>query len=139
MKKEMLLLVAIGCLAPMNVSAICFKYVAGPEGLDAIVAEVDATKIGSNLPSLDATIILTKGGNGYRFTQAGFEGKTVYVTIKEYKGKFSRNPILIRGEALESGAAYDISIDNNKNVTFTKVADCTREFLIKYGPYATGI
>lgn len=123
MKKKILLAVTLGGLVPMGINAICFRYVDGPKGLDAIKVEVNATKIGSNLPTVGSTLLNRGETRWYTWDDVMIGGKTIYVTIKEHKGTFSLSPTLIRGKALNRGAAYDISIDNNKNITFTKVAD----------------
>ncbi len=122
MKKKILLAVTLGGLVPMGINAICFKYVDGPKKLNKIKVEVDATKIGAQLPTIDSSI-LTKGDNLYSVGRIVFTGNTVYVTVKEYNGMFSSGKTLIQGKELNAKAAYDISIDNNNQVTFTKIAD----------------
>lgn len=62
MKKEMLLLLALGGLVPMGINAICFRYVSGPKSLNDIKVEVDVTKIGSYLPTPINKIGLSRGG-----------------------------------------------------------------------------
>src|SRR5689334_17323208 len=127
MKKEMLLLMALGCLLPMSLSAICFRYVDGPKGLDHLQIEVDVTKIGSYTPTTKVhKIIVSKGATKYRQVADPdlLKSDTFYVTIKEYtSGIISLNPTLIQGMKLDSKAAYDISIDSKRKVTFTKAHD----------------
>lgn len=124
MKKEMLLLIAIASLLSVNVHAICFRYVSGPEGLDKLQVEVDATKIGSYAPNLgNRKIKLLKGEEKYWNVRDPdlLKGDIFYVTVKEIGYVFK--PTLIQGAELDGKAAYDINIDNNKKVTFIKAHD----------------
>lgn len=141
MKKQVLILMAIGCLLPMGIDAICFRYVDGPKDLDRLQVEVDITKIGSYTPTgVIGKIKLFKGATRYwQFVESNlFKSDTFYVTIKEYtSGPLSLNPTLVRGVKLDGKAAYDINIDNNRKVTITKAHDScqgltlTREDLFK--------
>lgn len=134
MKKEMLLLMILGCLVHVGIDAICFKYISGPTtGLDVLRVEVDATKIGSKLPTVGSTLLNKGETRWYTFDDVMIGGKTIYVTIKEYKGALSLSPILIRGKELDRNAAYNITIDNDKNVTFTKVADSCKNLKDEQG------
>lgn len=143
MKKKMLLLIASGFILPINISAICFKYLTGPTDVRLILIEADATKIGSNLPSTKIhSIVIGKGHKFYSKIADPdiLKSNTTYITVKEY----NHNPILlnttlIKGVALDSNAAYDVTIDNNKKVSFTKVYDSCKDKTYSANDYKTAI
>lgn len=126
MKKVKLLLIVLGCLLPAGMQAICFRYVSGPKDMQYILIEVDSTKIGSYLPTqLKYAEFLSKNDSPdepYR-TSAWrlIDTDNVYVTVKWEKGIVNTKTItLIKGKKLDANAAYDITIDDKRKVTFTK-------------------
>lgn len=125
MKKRELLL-ALGCLLPAGMQAICFRYVSGPNDMQRIILEVDSTKVGSYLPTqLNYTEFISKNSAPDAPYQTAawrlIDTDNVYVTVKWEKGIVNSKTItLIKGKKLDANAAYDITIDDNRKVAFKK-------------------
>ncbi len=126
MKKKIVLLMILGCLLPVSMHAICFRYVSGPKDMQRIIFEVDSTKVGSYLPTqlkYIESIYKNSAPDAPYKTSAWrlVDTDNVYVTVKWEKGIVNTETItLIKGKKLDANAAYDITIDDDKRVTFGK-------------------